>query len=368
MNNGDREPPIDPMTETLSGATLGRPGVPNALQIAAIVAVAIIGAYLCFKLALPFLTPLAVALALSILFTPFHNWVKRKVQKPALSAALSVLTIAVIVIVPVTLLVVQMVQEAANGAQLIRSEIDGGLFQKTLDAHPKIAPAVTWIVAQIDLPGLISGGASWLTNASTSLLQGSVVQFIGVLLTFYLLFYFLRDRHDALASLRTFLPFSDTETSKLFGRVVDTVYAIVFGTIITGTIQGVLGGLIFWAFALPAPLLWGMVMGLFAILPIVGTSMVWIPAAIFLALNGAWIKAAILTAAFVGISVLDTFLYPVIVGDRMKLHTALTFISAIGGLIVFGPAGFILGPVVVAVTLAVKEILHARLQAGGTTT
>jgi len=363
MNNDDRELPPAPKAEILSDGRQRDPTVSDYLQIAPIIAVALGGVYICYRLALPFLTPLALALALAILFTPFHSWMSGKVRSPALSTALSVFIIAAIVIVPITLLVVQVVQQAANAAQLIRTEVEGGLFEKTMADHPKIAPGVTWVLDKIDLPGLISGGASWLTNISTSFLRGSVVQFVGMLLTFYLLFFFLRDRRAALASLRTFLPFSDAETSVLFRRVVDTVYATIFGTVVSGTIQGLIGGLIFLALGLPAPLMWGLVMGLLAMLPVVGTGMIWVPAAIFLAFSAAWIKAAILVAAFIGLTMFDTFLNPFIVGNRMKQHTAVTFISAIGGLIMFGPVGFILGPVAVAVTLAMIDILHARLQA-----
>ena len=101
--------------------------------------------------------------------------------------------------------------------------------------------------------------------------------------------------------------------SRLFGRTVDTVQATLYGTIAVAAIQGVLGGLIFWWLGLPTPLLWGLVMGLLALVPVLGAFVVWVPAAIFLALDGSWGKALILsTWGGIVIACVDNLLYPIL--------------------------------------------------------
>jgi predicted PurR-regulated permease PerM len=97
-------------------------------------------------------------------------------------------------------------------------------------------------------------------------------------------------------SLRSLVPLSDTETDRVFKRVSDTIYATVYGTIAVAIIQGILGGLIFWWLGLPSPLLWGTVMALLAIVPVLGAFVVWLPATLWLTLNGHWGKALILAA------------------------------------------------------------------------
>ena len=144
-------------------------------------------------------------------------------------------------------------------------------------------------------------------------------------------------------------------------RVAHTIHATVYGTLTVAAVQGTLGGLMFWWLGLPAPLLWGVVMGLLAIVPVLGAFIVWIPAAIFLALEGSWGKSLVL--AFWGSVVvggIDNLLYPILVGTRLKMHTVLAFIAVIGGMFVFGAAGLIVGPVVVSVTLSLLETWRSR--------
>jgi predicted PurR-regulated permease PerM len=339
-------------------------GYINTILVAALGAAALV---LCYRLALPFLTPLAVAFVLAVLFTPFHRWMGRRIKNRSLAAFISVLTIAVAALGALTLLVAQVVREAAVGADLVRVAIENGLLQKLSAAHPKVAPALQTVFDRINAPGLATDVASWFTNFSASFLRGSVVQVAGALLTFFLLFYFLRDRREILSTVRSFIPFTDSEAQLLFARAVDTIHATVYGVVVTGVILGLLGGSIFAAVGLPAPLLWGLVIAAFAILPVLGTGMVWIPAALFLVLDGDWGGALIVTLAFGALTAADTIAYPYLVGNRMKLHTAVTFIAAVGGLIVFGPVGFILGPLVVALTFALKEIVWTRLPGSQTT-
>lgn len=332
----------------------------NYLQLAIFLGAVGISFYICYRLALPFLTPLTVAFVLAVLFAPLHRRIETRFKRAGAAASLTVFIVAGFSLVLATLIVAQLIREAAAGAILVRTAIDDGLITRILAEHPKIAPFLQSALHYIDLQGLAGDAASWITNVSGSLLRGWVLQTAGALLTFYLLYYFLRDRRIAIASLRSFLPFTDSETDMIFARIVDTVYATVYGMVVTGTILGILGGSIFAAVGLPAPLLWGLVMAVFAILPVLGIGMIWIPAVVILALEGEWIQAFGVAIAFTIVTIADTAIYPALVGNRLKLHTALALLAAIGGLIVFGPAGFILGPIAVAVALTLKDILMAR--------
>lgn len=213
----------------------------------------------------------------------------------------------------------------------------------------------------MNVPNLIGSAASWLTNASASLVRGSIAQAIAFLLTFYFLFYFLRDRRVALASLLNLSPLSKDELAEVASRVADTIYATFYGTIVCAAVQGTLGGLMFWWLGLPAPLLWGVIMGLLAIIPVFGAFVVWIPAAAFLALDGHWRQALVLVGwGSVVIGGIDNVLYPILVGNRLRLHTVPAFVSVVGGLIVFGASGVILGPLVVTTTLTLLGVWRAR--------
>ena len=194
-----------------------------------------------------------------------------------------------------------------------------------------------------------------------SIVRGSIYQVIGLYLTFYLFFFMLRDRGLALESRRSLSPLTVLEMNRLCTRVSDTIFATVYGTLAVSGAQGLLGGLMFWWLGLPAPLLWGVIMALLAVVPVLGAFVIWIPAALFLALEGNWGKALILTiwgAAVVG--TIDNLLHPILVGNRLKLHTVLAFIAVVGGLVLFGPAGLIMGPVVLTITIEFLKIWRSR--------
>jgi predicted PurR-regulated permease PerM len=117
----------------------------------------------------------------------------------------------------------------------------------------------------------------------------------------------------------------------------------------------------FWWLGLPAPLLWGLVMAILAVVPVLGAFIVWVPAALFLVVEGSWGKALILTIwGVVVVGGIDNLLLPYLVGNRLKLHTILAFISVVGGLILFGASGLILGPVVLTITQVLLEIWRDR--------
>jgi len=116
-------------------------------------------------------------------------------------------------------------------------------------------------------------------------------------------------------------------------------------------VQGLLGGLMFWWLGLPAPLLWGLVMALLAVVPVLGAFIVWIPAALFLALEGEWLRALLLAGwGMLVVGTIDNLLRPVLVGRRLKLHTVPAFLSVVGGLMLFGAVGLLLGPMLLATT------------------
>lgn len=335
----------------------------SSAQIHALVlmALTLIGLYLCSRLALPFLPALAWALALAVIFTPFQRWLERRIRHPNRATSISIVVIAVIVVVPAVFVVDRMLVETAKGAELIRSGAASGTLQQGFETHPLLAPLGRWIEGQSDLPETFGRLATWLTNTAASFVRGSVVKFTGLLLTFYFLFYFLRDRRLALDSLRFKSPLLPAEMDRVFSRVVDTIHATIYGTLTVAAIQGTLGGLMFWALGLPAPLLWGIVMGLLAIIPVLGAFVIWIPAAIWLASQGHWGKALLLTAwGGIVVAGIDNLIYPILVGNRLQQHTVLAFISLVGGLIVFGASGIILGPLTVTLTLLLFEFWHER--------
>lgn len=319
------------------------------------------GIYLCYRMALPFVPALAWGLALAVLFAPLQHWLETKLKNHSLAAATALVLIGLIVVVPITFVGQQLVVQAAQGADLIQTKIAAGEWRHTLAAKPQLAALADKLEQQLDLPGTAKEIATAISTVAASIVKGSVYQVLGVVLTFYLLFFFLRDRGVVLQSLRALSPLNEREMDQLFLRVSDTIHATVYGTLAVSSVQGLLGGLMFWWLGLSAPLLWGVVMALLAVVPMIGAFIVWIPASLFLLLEGSWGKALILAiwGMFV-VGTVDNLLRPILVGNRLKLHTVLAFLSVVGGLIVFGSAGLILGPVTLTITTVLLNIWSDR--------
>jgi predicted PurR-regulated permease PerM len=314
----------------------------NKLQTPVLAIAIILGAILCYLMALPFLPVLVWAFALAVLFTPIQRLLESKLKRPSLAAIITTLLIALIVVVPAIFVGQQLFLELVGGAQLIENMIASGSLQQALQEQPQLSLLAEKIGNYIDWSGTINTFTSWLGASAGEVVKASAFQILGLCLIFYLLFFFLRDRHAALKSILYLSLFSQTETDLLFKRIGDTIYATVYGTFLISLIQGLLGGLMFWWLGLPEPLLWGVIMGMLAIIPVLGPFIIWVPAALFLALSGNWIDS--LTLTFWGVFVvgtIDNLLYPILMGNRLKLHTILAFLSIVGGLIFFGSAGLI---------------------------
>ena len=321
-----------------------------------LLALTIAGLYVCFLLLIPFLPALVWALALAVLFAPSHRVVEARLENPGLAAAASVVLIGLLVVVPVLLVSSMVIDAAAGGAAAFQERFSAGEWRRAFEDEALLAPLARW-TAQIDLKGASETATGWLTTTSASFVTGSVLGVITLLATFYLLFYFLRDRAAALDWLRDISPLSREDTNRLFGRVSATIEATLYGTVVVAAVQGVLGGLIFWVLGLPMPVFWGVVMGLLAVVPMLGAFVIWVPAAVYLAVSGDWGKALILTAwGTIVVGLIDNLLYPILVKDQLRLHTVPAFISIVGGLILFGASGILLGPLIVTVTMFLMEL------------
>jgi len=336
-------------------------GSRNHVQTLVLMMATVLGIYLCYRMTVPFLSVLTWALTLAALFVPMQRWFESKLKHAGLAAIVSILLIGSIVIAPAIFVGEQLVLQAVKGSQLIETKVNSGEWQKSLESQPELAPIVSKIERIIDLPKMLKTFTAWLGAAAGNVVKASIFQILGLCLVFYVLFFFLRDRQLVLNSIMHLSPLSQVEMGRLFIRVGDTIHATVYGTFAIAAVQGFLGGLMFWWLDLPAPFLWGLVMSLLAIVPILGTFVIWAPAALFLALEGNWGSA--ITLALWGmliVGTIDNLLRPIFVGNRLKLHTVLAFLSVVGGLIVFGPAGLILGPVTLTITIALLEIWFNR--------
>jgi predicted PurR-regulated permease PerM len=201
----------------------------------------------------------------------------------------------------------------------------------------------------------------YVAQRALSIGQGTLRGTVFFFLMLYLLFFFLRDGPRLLDALVNALPLGDARERHLLARFAEVSRATIKGTLVVGIVQGAIGGTAFAILGISAPVLWGTVMALLSILPAVGTALVWLPAAIFLIVNGEIFGGAALI--FVGVFVIgltDNLLRPLLVGRDTRLPDYLILLSTLGGLAGFGLAGIIIGPIIAAFFLSVWHMAEAE--------
>lgn len=330
-----------------------------------LVAATLIAVVLCYLLVQPFVPVLAWALALAIVARPLHGAIARGITHANVAAAIAVVVVALVILLPAMFVVHRLVSEAAAAAQWIQAEAQNGKWLADLEATPWLGSAVEWLRDNVD----IGSALQELTASSTGILSravaGSIWATVQILLILFTLFFFFRDRDRALQMVRGLLPLSDAETDEVMQRVSDTMHATIYGSLLCAMIQGAMGGLIFWFLGLPAPVLWGVVMAVLAVIPNLGAYVVWAPAAVVMALNGDWGRAVVLGAwGAIAIGLIDNLLYPYLVGHRMRLHTLPVLYAILGGVLFLGASGVVLGPVILVITIALVDVWRRRTVGG----
>jgi len=355
------EPLMDAAARPATSPPLERFWSQRGLPNLAALALTVLALVLCFLIVRPFVSSLAWAAALAVIAWPLHRRLARRIRWPTVAAALSVVAIALLLVVPSGMLIPGAIDEAMSGYRLVRSQIESNAWDAALDRHEWIAPVWEWLRQRVDMSVVLQQVGAFLTQLGSLAVTSSFVGLIEFALTFFFLFFFLRDRDAVLAGVRDMLPLAASEADGILRVAGDTIFATVYGKVVVGIVQGLLGGLMFWWLDLPAAWFWAIVMGVLSIIPLLGPPLVWLPAALFLLLDGHWGQAIIMAlwgAAVVGLA--DNLLYPVVVGRYLRLHTVPMLVCLIGGVVVFGAVGFFVGPVVLAVTLALLEVWRTR--------
>jgi predicted PurR-regulated permease PerM len=320
--------------------------------------------YLVFRIYEPFLPALGWAAILVIFFYPMHHWMSQRFPA-ARAAALSTLAVTILLIVPAILLTSLFVREAVS----ISRGVQASLMQ---DHAPAIAKIWAWIAQHV--PGLdpnadvldmlqqaVQKQAGFLAQRLGSVLKNIATFIFDLFVMIFALFYFFRDADEIIRGVHSFLPFDAEHRDAMIVQAGNLISASVTTSLIIAAIQGVLGGLGFVLVGLPTPLFWGVAMAFFSLVPVVGSGLIFVPAALWLGFTGHWGRALLLLVICAGVTtIVDNVLRPILLGGRTELSGLVIFISVVGGVAVFGMLGLVLGPILVATAASVLAVYINR--------
>jgi predicted PurR-regulated permease PerM len=312
-----------------------------------------------------FLMTLLLAAIIAGLLHPIYRWILRRVSGRSALASLLTLVLAVVVIFgPLTTLAGVVVRQAINLTNnvgpMIRPYLDDPELLRSRLAGVPGANRIEPMLPQIAERGvqIVSNLGTLLVRQVSAATSGTVVFLFQFAILLYALFFFLKNGERYVQTILLYLPFSEADNARLTARFTSVTKATVKGTLLIGVIQGSINGIAFWIVGLPAPAFWGVVMIVLSVVPVIGGALVWVPAAVLLALTGGYVQAVVLTAICAGISgSVDNLLRPRLVGKDTQMPYLLVLISTLGGIGFFGALGFIVGPLVAALFITFWQIL-----------
>jgi predicted PurR-regulated permease PerM len=284
----------------------------------------------------PYATGIIGIPVLAVLFAPLHEWLVKRGAPTGIASFVVTLLGAVLLIIPGVLIAGLLINQAQEITQSVLQspiiERFRGLQIHGIPVGPRLAEAGGRIVAAI------GASAFGLVGTATRLTLNLTIAFFG-------LYYVLKHPGDVWLDARPYIPFSDANTEKLGRRFKDVTVSTVIGTGVVAAIQGALLGLAFAVAGLPNGLFWGVVTMAFAILPVVGSGLIWGPAAVVLYMQGRPLAALLLAAwGVLVVGSVDNFIRPLIYRRFSAIHPLITLIGAIGGVSVFGLLGLLIGP------------------------
>ena len=347
--------------------------MPRARSIAFSVAAGALLAYLLWRIFSPFIEPIAWAAVLAILLMPVYRRLHRRFPRKANLAALLATTLTVlVVVVPGIALAGALFRQGARLYTLASDALRLHPLRSTADLFriPALARAVErvsgWFpVTSADLQRWIEAGLKTVATRAAGAASGLAFGFLGMLVSFlimvFTLFFFFRDGDALWKHLLAAIPTDPPKTAVLVRHLDSVLHAILLGTLLTALLQGVLGAIGFAIFGLPSPVVFGAIMGFLSLLPVGGTALVWVPAGVILLAQGAVGPGlGILAWGTVIVGLADNWFKPMIISGRSEMNTLPVFFGVMGGLAAFGFLGVFVGPIVVALGIAVWDTAAAR--------
>ncbi|MBC7958186.1 MAG: AI-2E family transporter [Cytophagales bacterium] len=320
---------------------------------------------------LPFYGTILWACIIALLFTPVHRWLLDRLKyRRTLAALLTLLVVVVMVLVPFALISAALAREA----MLVFDRLQSGEWDLVLKLHQLFdrlpGPAMTlldWFglddfgALQRRLSEGLAKGTQFIGTRALSIGQNTFEFVADLFITTYIAFFLIRDGEALTRAIRRAIPLEPPDKAELVDKFTTVIRATVRGNLLVAAIQGTLGGLAFWFLGVGAALLWGVLMAFLSLLPAIGAALVWFPVSLYFFATGAtWQGLALLAYGVLVIGLVDNLLRPFLVGKDTGMPDYVVMITTLGGMAVMGINGFVLGPTIAAMFIAVWHIHGVR--------
>jgi len=321
----------------------------------------------------PFITVIFVGAVLAIAFNPVYQWLSVKLSGcNRLASTLTCLLTIVLIIVPTSFFIVLLANEAISTYDLVYAKINSGVFDKYLmwanggyfyDWSQQIQPFVD--LGSLGIKDSIINFAqtlsAYLVSQTTYLLKSISEIAFGVLVMFICMFYFFKDGDKIVNKISMISPLPREHEIELFSKIKSMVNAVVLGVFVTAIVQGFVGGIGFAIAGIPSPVFWGAAMAFFSLIPVVGTAIIMIPAAVIMAILGNYGGALFLFLwGIFAVGSVDNILRSYLIGGKSHTYPLLTFLVVLAGVVKMGLKGVVVGPLVLIILLSFIHIYESE--------
>jgi len=317
-----------------------------------------------FFLIKPYVTAILSSFVLAYLVFPAYRFAKKYIKNGSVAAFLVTILVVVALTVPFAFMVNSISNEARVNYVLVKKILATG---DIIDGDCADGSFLCWVSGK--MRGLledeqvklhVTNFAQKITDFFVNSTGNFILSLPNLLLNFFIMlfmvYYLLREGPALIERLQRLMPLKSVHAANIFRQLTDVTNAVIYGQIFVSAIQGILGMIAFMIFGVTSAVLWGIVMFFLALIPFLGTPLVWGPAVILKAGTGHQGQALGLLIAGIIISTIDNFLRPKIVSEKAKVHPILVLLGVLGGVQLFGFAGIIIGPVLLSVFMKFVEI------------
>lgn len=325
--------------------------------------IAVLG-YLAYQIIAPFLTAVAWAMVFAIVFYPVYAFLYRQVKFRSLASLITIALILIVILGPISYLTSLLITETqAFLASIDQDRLESmERFYSGLSSSPlyqKMSVYMGELPSEQTIREGIRRAGKTLIDTMSLQITNVLVILANFLFMIFTIFFFLRDSAGFLAKARDFMPFSERHKDRLANQAKDMIVSTVYGGATVALIQGILGGLAYYAVGMESPVMWGVAMAVMSFVPVIGTFSIWGPGSVYLLLGGSYARGiGLFLFGVLVISMVDNILRPLIIGSRTKMPTILILFSVLGGIKLFGMIGFVMGPLIMAAFISVFEIFR----------
>lgn len=315
-------------------------------------------AILVFFILRPYLGAIFFGAVLAVVFSPVYKYFYKKIKgHAAIAALLTVLLVVLLVLVPASAIGTRLVLEARQAYMSLESGA-GGMNAVINDVAARIEEIIPqFTFSSVDVDSYARGALDWLLAHIGSLFSGVATAFLNLVLGLFSFFFCLKNGKEIRNRFAVLSPMPKGVDDELLGKLETAASSTIKGTLIVAMIQGLVAGFGFFIFGLPQPILWGLIAAFAALIPAVGTGLVVIPASIYLFIAGStFAGVGNLVWGLLIVGTLDNYLRPKLMEKGVDAHPFIVLLSILGGVNLFGPIGFIAGPLAVSLLFALLDV------------